>query len=145
MQLHPVSFDKETDLRYEFQLETSVNNRFGYTLIAKFTGTYRPGSAGAPDAHFICGIAQTAIAMWDPAALILDLRELSYTWGDEMVLVLDAGSDRHIPTSVVGSAACLPAIGTLIYGINSTQPATDAESIFDSIEEAWEYVHKKAS
>ncbi len=144
MQLQPVSFDKETDIRYEFRLETTGKNRFWYTLIAKFSGTYRPGSAGAPDAHFICGIAHTGIAMWHPAALILDLRELSYTWGDEMDMVLDAGSDHHVPTAIVGSDACLPAIGTLIHGINSTQPATDAKSIFDSIEEAWEYVRKKA-
>ena len=144
MQLQPVSFDKETDIRYEFQLETTGKNRFWYTLIAKFSGTYRPGSAGAPDAHFIHGIAQTAIAMWHPAAVILDLREFAYVWGDEMDLVLGAGSDRRVPTAVVGSDACLPAIGTLIHGINSKQPATDAENIFDSIEEAWKYVRKKA-
>lgn len=144
MQLQPVSFDEETDIRYEFQLETTGKNRFWYTLIVKFSGTYRPGSAGAPDAHFICGVTQTAIAMWRPAALILDLRELSYKWGDEMDLVLDAGSDHHIMRAIVGSEACLPAIGTLIHGIDSKQPATDAESIFDNIEEAWEYIRKKA-
>jgi hypothetical protein len=50
-----------------------------------------------------------------------------------MDLVLDAGSEGNVPTAIVGSDACLPAIGTLIYGINSTQPATDAENIFDSM------------
>lgn len=144
MQLQPVSFDKETNIRYEFKLETTGKNRFWYTLIAKFSGTYRRGSAGAPDAHFICGIAQTALAMWHPAALILDLRELSYVWGDEMDIVLSGGSGRRVPTAVVGSDACLPAIGTLIHGIDSTTPATEAENIFDNIDEAWEYVRKKA-
>ena len=144
MQLQTVSFNKETDIRYEFQLETTCKNRFWYTLIAKFSGTYRPGSTGAPDAYFICGIAQTALAMWHPAALILDLRELSYTWGNDMDLVLDAGSGPNVPTAIVGSDACLPAIGTLIHGINSAQLPTDAENIFDSIEEAWEYVRMKA-
>lgn len=144
MQIQPISFEKETDIVYEFQLETTGKNRFFYTLIAKFKGTYRPGSAGAPDAAFICGIARTAVMMWHPAALILDLRDLSYTWGDEMDWVLDAGADSGVPTAVVGSNACLPAIGTLIHGINSTRPATAAENIFDNIDQAWEFIRKKA-
>ena len=144
MKLEPVSFDKETDIRYAFQLETTGRNRFRYTLIAAFSGTYRPGSAGAPDAHFIYGITRTAIAVWYPAALILDLRALSYIWGDEMDWLLSDVWDERIPAAVVGSEACLPAIGTLIHGINSTQPATDADHIFESIDEAWEYVRKKA-
>ncbi len=145
MQLQPIWLDRATDIRYEFQLETTGKNRFHYTLIAKFIGTYRPGSEGSPDAHFICGIAQTAVSMWGPGGLILDLREISYVWGDEMYMVLDGDSWAHIPTAVVGSSACLPAIGTLLYGIDSKQPATDTGNIFESVEAAWEYVRKKSN
>jgi hypothetical protein len=48
MKLLPVRLDDETPLRYEFQLEMSGRNSFCYTLIAKFIGEYRDGSAGPP-------------------------------------------------------------------------------------------------
>jgi len=86
---------------------------------------------------------RSGLGVWSPAALILDLRELSYTWGDEMDHVLSVGAECNLPTAIVGSGLCLPAIGTLIHGVNSTTPATDAEHIFDSIEEDWDYVHRK--
>jgi hypothetical protein len=144
MQLQPVTFESETDIRYEFKLETSDEKpRFWCILVAKFAGHYRPGHRGAPDAYFIQGITRTALGVWSPAALILDLRELSYTWGDEMDYVLSVGAEGDLPTAIVGSGLCLPAIGTLIHGINSTIPATNAENIFENIEEAWDYVHRK--
>jgi hypothetical protein len=144
MRLQPVRFESETDIRYEFKLETSdEKGRFWCILVAKFAGHYRPGHCGAPDAYFIQGITRTALGVWSPAALILDLRELSYTWGDEMDLVLGVGGECDLPTAIVGSELCLPAIGTLIHGVNSTTLATDTEHIFDSIEEAWDYIHRK--
>jgi hypothetical protein len=103
-----------------------------------------PRQGLAPDAFFIQGITQTALGVWSPAALILDLRELSYTWGDDMDCVLGVGAERDLPTAVVGSGLCLPAMGTLIHGVDSTTPATDVEHIFDSIEEAWDYIHQTA-
>jgi len=143
MKLKRITFEEETRLRYEFHIEMTGRNRFLYTLIAKFIGEYRPGSQGAPDAHFIRGITQTALEIWNPGALILDLRELSYVWGDEMDLVLDTGTNQGVPLAIVGSELCLPAIGTLVHGINSKQPATDLDHIFENIEEAWQYIRKK--
>ena len=143
MELKPISFDTETNIIFKLELETTGKNRFWYTLIAKFSGTYRSGSAGAPDAHFIVGIAQTAVSMWHPGALVLDLRKLCYVWGDEMDGVLSSHSYYGIPFAVVGSDECLPAIGTLFNGVDSKIPATDTDYIFDNLEEAWEYVRKK--
>lgn len=141
MQLRAVSFDEETDIRFEFLLETTGKNRFCFTLIAKFKGTYRPGSAGKPDAQFIHGMTLTALRMWRPATVILDLRELTYTWGTDMDLVLDVGAEEDISTLIVGSETCLPAIGTLLFGPGDQRPATDQARIFDSLEEALEYAH----
>lgn len=143
-----MNFENETDIRYEFQLETSVEKpRFWCILVAKFAGHYRPGHLGAPDAFFIQGITQTALGVWRPAALILDLRELSYTWGDNMEEVLGSRGEINVPVAIVGSKLCLPAIGTLIqqfHPAGSKKSATDLAHIFDNMENAWEYVHSKA-
>jgi len=120
----------ETEIRYEFQLETSDEKpRFWCILVAKFSGHYRPGHLGAPDALFIQGITQTALGVWRPAALILDFRELAYTWGDEMQGVLGIRGEIKLPFAIVGSEMCLPAIGTLIQTFGSPRPPTVAENI----------------
>jgi hypothetical protein len=148
MPLQEVKFENETNIRYEFLLETSdAKPRFWCVLVAKFAGNYRPGHRGAPDARFIQGITQTALAVWRPAAMILDLRKLSYTWGDNMEEVLGCRGEIGVPFAIVGSELCLPAIRTLIQTFHtegSMKAATDAEHIFDNMEEALEYVYAKA-
>lgn len=140
MSFETVAF--ESNIRYEFQLETDRSKP--RILIAKFIGTYRPGSSGAPDACFIIGITTAACEMWGPSALILDFRQLSYVWGDEMDWLLgDFGETMRRPTAIVGSELCLPAIGTLLYDETSTIPATDAENIFDNLDEAITYLHSR--
>jgi hypothetical protein len=57
---------------------------------------------------------------------------------------VDAG--WRVLFAIVGSELCLPAICTLIqmfYGAEKIKTATDAENIFDTMEEALAYVHQK--
>jgi hypothetical protein len=142
MKLQPVRIEDETRLRYEFQLETTGRHSFCYTLIAKFSGEYRPGSAGSPDASFIVGITELAVGIWHPAGLILDLSELRYEWGDEMEWLLPPSVGCK--AAVVVGPGCAPAIATLLWGLKTEKSATDAEFIFDSVQAAWESVRYRA-
>ena len=144
MKLVRVSFEDENRIDCEFFLETTGKNRYWYTLIAKFRGRYRDGSAGAPDAALIRGLTHTAIEVWRPAAVVLDLSELHYEWGDEMDLLFDVGADQHVKSAIVVGPACTKAIATLMWGVDTTRSATEAENIFDNLEEAWAYVRKTA-
>lgn len=143
MHLRNVNFDGFNHLRYEFSLETTGKNPFWYTLIAKWVGTYREGSLGNPDAYYMRGLTKTALGVWQSAALILDLTELEYKWGDLLEMVFDVGEEEQKTTAIVVGLTCKPAISTLIWGVNSNRSATEHENIFDSVEEAWEYVRKK--
>jgi hypothetical protein len=60
-------------------------------LVVVFEGTYRRGSLGNLDAGYACGQILAGIYTWNPKALVLDLRGLSYEWGDQMSLVLLSG------------------------------------------------------
>lgn len=139
MKLRPVRIEDETPLRHEFQLETTGGNQFRYTLIARFIGEYRDGSAGAPDAAFIIGMVKMAVQIWRPAALVLDLSELRYDWGDEMDWLLPPSVGCR-KTAVVVGPGCARAIATLMWGVNTHKSATEAEFIFDNVEAAWESV-----
>ncbi|MCI0743765.1 MAG: hypothetical protein L0Y58_00015 [Verrucomicrobia subdivision 3 bacterium] len=102
-----------------------------------FAGDYRSGSAGAPDAHFIEGMLHTVDGVWRPSAMILDLRDLCYEWGDEMSLVLQPPTDIY---AIVVSAKCEPAISTLCYGIDSKRSVLEKAHFFDALNPAIDYV-----
>jgi hypothetical protein len=105
---------------------------------------YRDGSEGAPDAHFMCGLTEIALEIWRPAALVLDLSELQYDWGDEMDLVLSVGQRQHVPSAVVIGPGCSRAIATLFWGTDTSRLATEAENIFTDLDAAWKHVRKTA-
>ena len=147
MPSQPVFFETETAVRYQFELEEFDAARGARRiLVVKFSGAYRPGCQGTPDALFIQGITLAGLKVWGPDALILDLRQLSYTWGDNMEEVLGLREEIEVPFAIVGSESCLPAIGTLLqafYGPEKIKAATDAENIFDNMGAALEYVHHR--
>lgn len=138
MNLRPIRVEDETSLQYEFQLETTGPNRFCYTLIAKFIGEYRDGSAGRPDVDFILGMTKLAVGIWQPAALVLDLSELKYDWGDEMSWLLPP--DVTCKAAVVVGPRCSRAIATVMWGLDTQKPVTDADFVFETIAEAWDAV-----
>lgn len=147
MSLCPVSFESESAIHHEFLLEGFEKERSSRRiLVVKFIGDYRPGCQGMPDALLMQGITQAALTMWGPDAVVLDLRQLTYTWGDNMEEVLGIRGEIKLPFAVVGSELCLPAICTLIqvfYGVDRIKTATDAENIFDNMEKALEYARQR--
>jgi hypothetical protein len=136
----PLSFERASLHEHDDSPHVQVE----VLLIAKFRGRYRYGSAGAPDAAFIAGLTQTALEVWNAAAVVLDLSEVSYEWGDEMDLLFDVGASRGAKSAIVVGPACARAIATLMWGTETTRLATEAEKIFDTVEEAWRYVRKTA-
>jgi hypothetical protein len=137
--LRPARFEDESNIRCEFQLDRSADIHSYATLIAKFAGRYREGSGGNPDARFICGMLKAAIEVWRPGALVINFSELDYVWGDEMDWFLSP-TFNNLPAAVVIGPGCAAAIATLIWGLNTNRPATDADFVFDTVQKAWESV-----
>jgi hypothetical protein len=108
-------------------------------LLLKVSGEYKIGSKGNIDASYICTFADACIQKYCPRSIIVDLSDLFYEWGDEMDYVLDIGNtfdEKPINTAFIIGPHCKTAIGTLIHGVNSSEPATTRENIFESIEDA---------
>lgn len=71
-------------------------------LILSYHGTYRSGSQGAADARRMRAEALAALATWGAEAVVFDLRELAYPWGDNLLGVFDIGPpDGEPPLAVV--------------------------------------------
>ncbi|MDC0718111.1 hypothetical protein [Nannocystis bainbridge] len=87
-------------------------------VIVRFRGAYRSGSQGQPDALYITAVVKMALAAWSASGLVVDLRELSYSWGDEMEWIFGlgrwhAGARIHSPVAIVVGDACRAALMSL--------------------------------
>lgn len=86
-------------------------------LVLAFRGVYRPGSQGNPDARRMRAEALAHLGVWPCDGLLLDLRELAYTWGDAILGVLDLevpDATLSPPTLILAGPASRPGLSTLV-------------------------------
>lgn len=107
-------------------------------LVAAFAGEYRTGSLGTPDATFMTAILAGALAAWSVDGVVLDLRELSYVWGDGLLSVFRPPERGLVPLSwsVVASSRCAPALRSLFGG---------GDLIFDELDAAIDHAAHRAA
>lgn len=105
-----------------------------------FTGTYRDGSSGAPDAHYIRGIITIVDGAWRPSATIIDFSALTYKWGDEMRKLLPPADHEN---AVVVGDGCRRAISTIRWGMNTKRDITEISNFFDNFHDACRYVAER--
>lgn len=88
--LTPTSLDELSDFRYAVSLpEPSGQDSYPFVHVA-FSGIY----GDSDDATFIMAIMAAVQTAWYSPALIVDLTDLSYNWGDEMEWVYGIGYDQ---------------------------------------------------
>src|SRR5207248_4626508 len=76
------------------------NHRIGGLVTLR--GLYHPGSAGADDARFIKWKLDEFYDLYRVDGLVVDCRELDYTWGDNLSLQPSASHRRdHLPLLLV--------------------------------------------
>lgn len=105
-------------------------------LMVRFAGHYGIGSAGNGDAECMRGLVDLACGLWPHASLVIDLRELHYTWGDEIDKAFRHPDKR--PTALLVGPHCEAALATLLDGENphSTRWATDFHWVFNQLDDA---------
>jgi hypothetical protein len=92
-------------------------------LIVSFRGEYRWGSQGNPDAQYMRAVIAGALVAWHCNGVVLDLRELTYQWGNSLLHVFE--QRPSLSWSVVVSERCAAA-RTLMNGallFESLEPA----------------------
>lgn len=102
-------------------------------LVVTFTGVYGVGSAGNSDAAFMRAVIARGLQATTPAAVVLDLRELDYRWGDMMASVLNDAVVGRVNPAVVVSDRCRAALTTLVADELGEDPAT---WLFDDLDDA---------
>lgn len=62
-------------------------------LVISFSGIYRYGSQGEPDSRLMESVVAGARIAFCPEAIVLDLSQLDYQWGDDL---------RHVVRTAIG-------------------------------------------
>lgn len=96
--LSELRFDDLSSIRCRFFACLLPSGPSWEAIVIAFQGEYGFGCRGADDAAYMKAMIVGADAAWGPDAIILNLRELRYEWGDEMA-------------DVLSTAACLPGAG----------------------------------
>jgi hypothetical protein len=117
MRLHEVTLSDLSPLRHTIRLTEAEGWDTPEFMVISYTGDYRYGSAGAPDARCILATAEAAHRAWYSQAIVLDFSRLSYQWGDEMEWVLGIGGrtgECAYPLVIVVGDGCRAAMITLL-------------------------------
>lgn len=130
MQEAEVSLGALSAIGCRFTLRTYSEEEDGFycpVLIAAFDGEYRHGARGNDDAVYLTAMLSAAVSAWHPLALVLDFKDLTYTWGDMMDSPLRFGEEhRHweggLATTVVASSRNEPALRSLIDALMGDDP-----------------------
>jgi hypothetical protein len=127
----------------------SGDSEFPKLLCVSFSGVYPEGSRGNQHGEFVARSTLTGMAHFEPWGLILDFRELEYSWGNTLLEVFEyvARFERpdpgepDFPIVVVTSEKCRDAFLSLVTPTGKTAP----DWHFDSIDSAIQHVAKLAS
>jgi len=99
-----------------------VGQLFCQVLEVQFSGEYRHGSQGNPDADAMALALSGLLLRTEPDVLLLDLSQLHYAWGDGIMRVLDSIGrfDKDYPVEVVllagpESEGGLKALGAAVH------------------------------
>lgn len=130
----PISLKEECpQLSYEFSV-SKFSDHLIDTLVISFKGKYRDGAAGRPDAGLMKGIVETGLAVWDPFSVLIDLRELEYSWGDNIDSVF--ASIVRYSSAVLVSYKNRRGLSTLEFGTGTRKDIVDNDFFFDNFEAA---------
>ena len=113
-------------------------------LIIGFSGEYRSGSSGNPDADFMIEFSELAVESCNPAAVIFDFSKLKYEWGDMLEAVYSAAptdtATGNARFAVVVGPHCADAIRTLELGELSDEPLSSIPWVHSNISSAHAYL-----
>ncbi|MCE5170818.1 hypothetical protein LQV63_16050 [Paenibacillus profundus] len=145
--LEKVSLHELSRLEHNIYLTKSRMCQYNDIMALQFKGNYGYGSKGNCDAAYMKAVATAALSVWEPTALIIDLSELTYEWGDRLEEIFYIGThqydDTPFPTALVVGPDCEEGIRTLLWGVHSAKSVHEADWVYTDMQSALEYAERK--
>src|SRR5436309_6487075 len=112
MQLCERRFDERSQVTYRILTCELGGQHDPVILVLEFSGTHGEGTAGNDDAEYMRVITQAALSLWDIHAVVFDLRELRYCWGNGIWDVFRRSGAEQYPRGLVVSDLCRDGFST---------------------------------
>jgi hypothetical protein len=142
--LHPLELSALSEIRVAYAGMRLRPSGVCNILVASFSGVYREGSSGGPDARFIEALGQAAVIAWEPEGMILDFSNLEYSSGDDLKSILNIGErvygNESLPVAVVVGPKSEKAARSLF---NSATLDSGSEWIFSEFEPAFSHIERE--
>ena len=84
MELTELHFTDLSEIQYQIFTCDMSGKRNAEAMILRFSGSFGVGSEGNADGEFMRTITLCALSLWHTDAVVFDLRELDYTWGNKI-------------------------------------------------------------
>ena len=128
MELTPLDIREDVSVDHAYFQTSLPSTPHMDVLVVRFSGVSGFGCANNDDATYMDAMIRAGIVSWDPSAVLLDLREMAYEWGDMMVNPLCAGHgyfvDGSLPIAVVVSGLNRDGLTSLVADEMQSEPAT---------------------
>ena len=134
----PLHFNDNVSVEHSFSETRFEEHPHRRVLVAKFSGVSGYGCANNGDAKYMSAMTTAAIFMWSPSAVLFDLRELQYEWGDMMAELLDIPACHRLPTTAIVSDLNRTGLTSLVSGELGMDPKV---ILFNSWDEAMKRLH----
>ena len=134
----PLHFRNNVSVDHSFSETRFAEHPHRRVLVAKFSGVSGHGCANNGDAKYMSAMTTAAIFLWSPSAVLFDLRELEYEWGDLMAEVLDIPACHRLPATAIISDLNKIGLTSLVSSELGMDPN---EILFDSWDTAMERLH----
>jgi len=143
-QLRPRHLGELSDIECEHFTCGLPSRDYGAVLVVRFSGECGYGSASNSDCAYMAAMVRAGLAAFRSLALVLDMRELKYEWGDLMPRVLLAGQDQYVdapfPTAVISSDKNREGLASLIRDEMDEKPG---HWLFKDLDAALAYLDKQ--
>ncbi len=150
IKLKKVAPDQPTGIDSTFYLTEDAGPENVSVLVVTFAGEYPDGSLGNKRADYMKAVAVYGLASFDPDAVVLDFRDLSYRWGNSLLGVFQVISqfcdqerepdEPYFPVAIAASEKCMPGLSSLLVPADMDKP----ENLFENLDAAILYARKKA-
>ena len=114
--LQPLRFRDDVNVEHAFFETQFPSLPHRSVLVARFSGISGHGCSNNGDAKYMSAMTTAAIFLWSPSAVLFDLRDLKYEWGDLMADLLDIPACHQLPSTVITSEFNRTGLTSLVSG-----------------------------
>ena len=132
-------YEKPTEIECRFHFPKTDGEILRRVLIVSFSGVYPPGSEGNRHGEYIAIMAIYGLVAFEPACLVLDFSDLSYSWGNTLLRVFgeidqykNEKGEPPFPVLAVTSEKCRKGFLSLVTPVGAPEP----EWHYHSLEQA---------